>query len=306
GPGRIRGRDGGCRALAPREPPEAGPRSRAAGGGRGRAQRGGAGAAPGGPVSPAPPLGPSPHTIQESLSKCLEGEKTPGSMSEVLCSFENLQLEPSHQSFMKPRLHSEDPACKSGHWRCVCYGIGNFSSCVISRYQLAFLLLLLETLQIPKTQCYISDPLFSELEIGVLNDLGVTVVLENEEGKHHVHGFTIFYMIHCGKALYNNLLWSNWSMDALSKMIIIGNSFKGIEERLLARILERDYLYIAKVLKGTEEAAFPVDPQYMDIFNDTSIHWFPLQKLKALPSEAWLFQEEPMYQECDDLEIIKK
>ncbi|XP_026517248.1 SRR1-like protein [Terrapene carolina triunguis] len=152
-------------------------------------------------------------------------------MSEVLCSFENLQLESSHQSVMKPSSHSGESACKSSHLRCVCYGIGSFSSCVISRYQLAFLLLLLEKLQIPKSQCYIFDPLFSELEISVLNDLGVTVVLENEEGKHHIHEFTIFYMIHCGKALYNNLLWSNWSVDALSKMIIIGNSFKGIEER---------------------------------------------------------------------------
>uniref|UniRef100_A0A8C4WDV4 SRR1 domain containing n=2 Tax=Gopherus evgoodei TaxID=1825980 RepID=A0A8C4WDV4_9SAUR len=229
-----------------------------------------------------------------------------GSMSEVLCSFENLQLEPSHRSVTKPSSHPGEAACKSGHLRCVCYGIGSFSSCVISRYQLAFLLLLLEKLQIPKSQCYIFDPLFSELEISVLNHLGVTVVLENEEGKHHIHEFTIFYMIHCGKALYNNLLWSNWSVDALSKMIIIGNSFKGIEERLLARILERDYLYIAKVLKGTEEAAFPIHPQYMDIFNDTSIHWFPLQKLKELPTETWQFQEEPVYQECDDLEIIRK
>uniref|UniRef100_A0A8C3ICC3 SRR1-like domain-containing protein n=1 Tax=Chrysemys picta bellii TaxID=8478 RepID=A0A8C3ICC3_CHRPI len=123
----------------------------------------------------------SQRAIQESLSKCLEqGEKTPGSMSEVLCSFENLQLEPSHQSVMKPSSPSGEPAHKSGHLRCVCYGIGSFSSCVISRYQLAFLLLLLEKLQIPKSQCYIFDPLFSELEISVLNDLGVTVVLENE------------------------------------------------------------------------------------------------------------------------------
>ncbi|XP_019394212.1 PREDICTED: SRR1-like protein [Crocodylus porosus] len=113
-------------------------------------------------------------------------------------------------------------------------------------------------------------------------------------------------MIHCGKALYNNLLWSNWSVAALSKIIIIGNSFQGIEERLLSRILERDYSYIAKVLKGTEEIPLPTQPQYADVFNDTSVHWFPLPKLKELPSNTWLFQEEPTYQECEDLEIIQK
>ena len=42
---------------------------------------------------------------------------------------------------------------------------------------------------------------------------------------------TIFYMPHCGTALYNNLLWRNWSVDALSKVVIIGNSFGGLEER---------------------------------------------------------------------------
>ncbi|XP_055567945.1 SRR1-like protein isoform X1 [Falco biarmicus] len=157
---------------------------------------------------------------------------------------------------------------------CVCYGLGRFSVCPAARHQLAFLLLLLE-------------------ELG--------------EGKHDVEGSaTLFYMVHCGKALYNNLLWRNWSAGALAKMVIIGNSFKGIEERLLSRILERDYSYIAKVLKGTEEVALPTHPRYLDTFNDTSIHWFPLQKLKELSPEVWEFMEEPMYQDCDDLEIIRK
>ncbi|KFV51420.1 SRR1-like, partial [Tyto alba] len=109
-----------------------------------------------------------------------------------------------------------------------------------------------------------------------------------QEGKHSVEGSaTLFYMVHCGKALYNNLLWRNWSAGALSKMIIIGNSFKGIEERLLSRILERDYSYIAKVLKGAEEVALPTHPRYLDTFNDTAVHWFPLQKLEELSPEVW-------------------
>ncbi|XP_023793619.1 SRR1-like protein [Cyanistes caeruleus] len=127
------------------------------------------------------------------------------------------------------------------------------------------------------------------------------------EGKHGVQGAaTLFYMVHCGKALYNNLLWSNWSPAALSKLVIIGNSFRGIEERLLSRILERDYSYIAKVLKGVEEVALPSHPRYLDTFNDTSVHWFPLDKLQELSSEVWDFVEEPMYQDCEDLEIIRK
>ena len=32
-------------------------------------------------------------------------------------------------------------------------------------------------------------------------------------------------MPHCGRPLYNNLLWSNWQPHLLSHVIIIGNSF---------------------------------------------------------------------------------
>ncbi|XP_071619616.1 SRR1-like protein isoform X2 [Heliangelus exortis] len=174
---------------------------------------------------------------------------------------------------------------------CVCYGLGRFSCCPSARYQLGFLLLLLEELG----------------EVGVLGKLGLRMLQDNEEGKHSVEGSgTLFYMVHCGKALYNNLLWRNWALGTLSKMVIVGNSFKGIEERLLSRILERDYSYIAKILKGTEEVALPAHPRYLDTFSDTSIHWFPLQKLKELSPEVWDFVEEPMYPECEDLEIIRK
>ncbi|XP_051489558.1 SRR1-like protein isoform X4 [Apus apus] len=157
--------------------------------------------------------------------------------------------------------------------RCVCYGLGRFSGCPSARYQLAFLLLLLEELGLPPEQCWLFDPAFSEQEVAVLGQLGLRLLPDNEEGKHDVEGSsTLFYMVHCGKALYNNLLWKNWATGSLSKMVIVGNSFKGIEERLLSRILERDYSYIAK----------------------------------ELSPQLWDCVEEPTYQDCDDLEIIRK
>ncbi|NXF68481.1 SRR1L protein, partial [Ciccaba nigrolineata] len=199
--------------------------------------------------------------------------------------------------------------------RCVCYGLGRFSGCPVARAQLAFLLLLLPdrrflrrlSPQVPPGRCSLFDPAFSAREAAALGHLGLRLLPENEEGKHDVEGSaTLFYMVHCGKALYNNLLWRNWSAGALARMVIVGNSFKGIEERLLSRILERDYSYIAKVLKGTEEVALPAHPRYLDTFNDTSVHWFPLQKLKELSPEVWDFTEEPTYQDCEDLEIIRR
>ncbi|XP_066466079.1 SRR1-like protein [Tiliqua scincoides] len=248
--------------------------------------------------------------ILQSLRKQLAPPKEMSALTtaeKTLSALENLQLtpaaEPALESISRPR---EEPESYTSGLQCVCYGIGNFSSSVQSRYQLAFLLLLLKKLKIPENMCEVFDPVFSTVETDILNSLGVTVLSENEEGKRHVHNPTLFYMIHCGKALYNNLLWSNWSMEGLSNLVVIGNSFRGIEERLLAKIFQRDYGYIAKVLRATEEEALPAHPHYLDIFNDTSIHCFPGHKLVTLPLETWGVREEPVYQDDDRLEIIRK
>ncbi|KAM3940191.1 SRR1-like protein [Leptodactylus fuscus] len=211
----------------------------------------------------------------------------------------------SEELMEKLNLENSTSTCISlQDFDCVCYGLGNFTSCVISRHQMAFLLLFLAHFKILRHQCYVFDPIFSPLEIAVLQELGLTVVAKNEEGKHAVCKATVFYMPHCGKALYNNLLWRNWSCDALSQMIIIGNSFKGMEERLVSRILQRDYIYIYKSLQVVEETSFPESDRYSDVFNDTSIHRFPIGKLKSLHEKTWQSQDEPQYQNCEDLEII--
>ncbi|XP_037672728.1 SRR1-like protein isoform X2 [Choloepus didactylus] len=246
------------------------------------------------------------ETISRCLRKHLQQLKAP--VGSLLDALGNLRLDPlPDESDVAPgSVPGETLVTGTCHLKCVCYGIGNFATCIIARNQLTFLLLFLEKCQIPRSHCWVYDPLFSQLEIAVLNALGVTVLSENEEGKRNICGKpTIFYMLHCGTALYNNLLWSNWSVDALSKMIIIGNSFKRLEERLLTRILQKNYPYIAKILKGLEELEFPQTSQYMDIFNDTSIHWFPVQKLKQLSPDMWMCWEEPDYQDCEDLEIIR-
>uniref|UniRef100_A0A8C6W1U8 SRR1-like domain-containing protein n=1 Tax=Nannospalax galili TaxID=1026970 RepID=A0A8C6W1U8_NANGA len=189
--------------------------------------------------------------------------------------------------------------------KCVCYGLGNFASCATARIQLAFLLLLLEKCHIPRSHCCVYDPLFSHVETTVLMALGVMVLKENEEGKHSV-GIqpTVFYMPHCGMALYNNLLWSNWSTAALSRTVIIGNSFRSEpEEQAMADLLLD---LSVQILKGLKELALPQTPQYMDTFNDMSVHWFPVSKLERLSNDLWASREEPDYQDCEDLEIIRK
>ncbi|XP_051017694.1 SRR1-like protein [Acomys russatus] len=239
------------------------------------------------------------HSALETITQCLR--KQLEQLQALAEALGRLQLDLSPGGSGEPLPMSAFPV------KCVCYGLGNFASCVTARTQLAFMLLFLETCQIPRSHCWVYDPLFSQTEVSVLTSLGVTVLSENEEGKRSVHGQpTAFYMPHCGTALYNNLLWSNWSADALSRVVIIGNSFRGLQERLLTRILKENYPYVAKILQGLEELPLPQTPRYTDAFNDTSVHWFPLLRLEALPRELWASREEPDYQNCEDLEMIRK
>ncbi|KAL0979312.1 hypothetical protein UPYG_G00183510 [Umbra pygmaea] len=189
---------------------------------------------------------------------------------------------------------------------CVCYGLGSFSSCVTARYQLAMLLLLLESLQIPFERCSVYDPVFSSGEMEVLRQFGLTVMTENEEGKRAALRPTLFYLMHCGKALYNNLLWKNWSRDALPLLTIIGNSFAGIQDRMIQRELQRDYSYIAQAVCMCEEWPLHCSPKLLDVFNDTALITFNHGRLSKLPQSTWDGAPEPQYQHCPDLEIIQR
>ncbi|XP_075391123.1 SRR1-like protein [Tenrec ecaudatus] len=246
------------------------------------------------------------ETVNSCLSRLQQQVKAPeGPLSEALG---HLHLHSSADEADVAQLGSPGQSLlrRAPPLQCVCYGLGNFATCAIARSQLTFLLLFLEECQIPRSCCCVYDPLFSQLETAVLDALGVTVLQENEEGKRAVGTEpTVFYMPHCGTALYNNLLWRNWSVGALARMVIVGNSFRGLQERLLTRILQRNYPYIAKVISGLEELALPETSRYMDVFNDTAIHWFPAHRLSQLSADTWAFRDEPDYEDCEGLEIIR-
>ena len=65
----------------------------------------------------------------------------------------------------------------------------------------------------------------------ILHNFIIRILLYFQEGCRTVNSCTIFYKPHCGRALYNNLLWSNWSCNKLSNIILIGNSFNAMQER---------------------------------------------------------------------------
>lgn len=94
------------------------------------------------------------ETINGCLTKQLEQLKTP--VEPLSGAFGNLHLDsPPDESNVAPgSIPGETLAMGTCPWKCVCYGIGNFSTCVIARNQLTFLLLFLE-----KCQVYFFDSL---------------------------------------------------------------------------------------------------------------------------------------------------
>ncbi|XP_068166682.1 SRR1-like protein [Antennarius striatus] len=259
---------------------------------------------------------------QEPLDVRKTVERIRCTVSELRCEefwkeWKELLLVAGSAALSEPlgRKNNESPTGQMGmirdervsqHLQCVCYGLGSFSSCVSARYQLAMLLLLLDAGQIPPNDCSIYDPVFTSGERDVLKELGVTVLTENEEGKHLTTKPTIFYLMHCGKALYNNLLWKNWSTQRLPLMIIIGNSFHGMRDRAIERDFKRDYSYITQALSVCEENLLPCPSRMIDIFSDTAVITFPSSGLNRLPQSSWTALPEPQYQHCPDLEIIQK
>lgn len=192
-----------------------------------------------------------------------------------------------------------------GQMQCVCYGLGSFSSWVSARYQLAMLLLLLEAAQIELSDCFVYDPVFSPGEKAVLRELGMTLLTENEEGKRQAHKPTFFYLMHCGKALYNNVLWKNWAKYYLTHIVIIGNSFCGMKDRTIDREFTRDYNYICQIMTVCKEKLLPCPPHMTDVFSDTAVITFPSSGIDTLPQSSWIKPSEPQYEHCSDLEIVQ-
>ena len=142
------------------------------------------------------------------------------------------------------------------------------------------------------------DPKFINPEKEVLSQLNFLVETKNEEGKYKCLSGSLFYFPHCPKHLTNNLLWSNWTVKSLTKVVLISNSFERILTNLPERILREEGLeFILRAQNIVVETAVKNSFVDGDIFNDTSIHRFPESKLvgKSLPEVFWVQGPAPIY-----------
>ncbi|KAK9804296.1 hypothetical protein WJX72_005343 [[Myrmecia] bisecta] len=166
----------------------------------------------------------------------------------------------------------------------VVYGLGSLEVPGIgrtARYQLALALLLREQLAPACAPTQLYDPVFTEIDIKVLDALGCKVMDTNEDGRLQLMGRTLLYMPHCGQELTNNVLDAHWS--TLQDLAILGNSFQAYAELWSSADYARRHANKPpKRMLGASSSGraveLPIDEggfSVVSAFNNTSLHMFP-------------------------------
>lgn len=186
----------------------------------------------------------------------------------------------------------------------LCYGLGQFSECMISRYQCALLLLLKDNFG---AKVLVHDPIFSLNECRVLRSIGCEVITENEEGCRKLNGeTTLVFLPHCPRQLTDNFLRTNWFPNLLSKCLLLSNSLTNLVESEIRRgELSKDCPCSVALFPHSVELGLVNSFQYSDIFNDTALHVFPASKLAVAAQDLWDFRPPPGYAK-KDIEFISK
>jgi len=169
----------------------------------------------------------------------------------------------------------------------VSYGIGNFTKSRISQYQFALCILLKLNLKL-NGKVYFYDPVFTKIEKEVIKNYGYENIEKNENGKRNIEKMTIFYMPHCNYNLYNNVLGTYCEFDKLSKLILIGNDFS----IMVSSKFEREAPFLKAILPLTKKISFPEIFESNDIFNNTTIHFFPKSNILEQSKKFWEMKDK--------------
>jgi len=174
--------------------------------------------------------------------------------------------------------------------------------------QLSLLLILKEKTN--SKQVYIYDPVFSQEEVNLLtHKLDMKVMEVNEESRHEVNGRVLFFMPHCDKSLFNNLLWSNWDSDKLDKIYIYGNSFHNMLDTIVSeRIASQQFSYLYHITHKFDNVLIEsvVENDFIDkeIFNDLSIHAFNKQYISDHLLKQCYNNQQPLYNDNESGDLL--
>jgi hypothetical protein len=92
-----------------------------------------------------------------------------------------------------------------------------------------------------------------------------------QQGNRPITSKTLFFMPHCGRRLYENVLRSNWNMDNLIQIYILGNPMVLMKGNKTAAT-GSDALQLAA--PHLHEYALPKYEDRPEAFSDTSLQYF--------------------------------
>lgn len=80
----------------------------------------------------------------------------------------------------------------------------------------------------------------------------------------------LYYMPHCGHALYNNVIYAHRAALDIARLIIIGND---MQEMYINEAHSDELTAISEYRRCCETLRLPVLPEAPFVFNDTAIHF---------------------------------
>ncbi|KAG0237070.1 hypothetical protein BGW42_001963 [Actinomortierella wolfii] len=158
----------------------------------------------------------------------------------------------------------------------VCYGIGSFEESRNAQFQLSLALELRDLLEVKHKIC-IFDPVMTDLDKEIAKALDMQVLDKGEDlPAYTVNGTILYFMPHCPKGLYSNILEKNWTRLRLDRTVILGNRFSMYHESPNYKTIAKQAPFIFAALPIAEEYALPtIKFEENTAFNDLAIHVFP-------------------------------
>lgn len=150
----------------------------------------------------------------------------------------------------------------------ICLGIGDPCKSMAARIQLSFITRLCKRAGV--SNILFSDPVVCDKCIEVIEEMGLTVDREDKLGQYNFSPTTAFFMPHCPRFLYHNLLAANWSRDAMSSLFVIGNSFKMYSDKYKL-MMQTKRTCIEDLFDTNSVTDEPLNFSGTDFFSETSL-----------------------------------
>ncbi|OHT02205.1 SRR1-like protein-related protein [Tritrichomonas foetus] len=165
-----------------------------------------------------------------------------------------------------------------------CIGIGDLCKSSAARLQTALILKAAHSCSI--TDLFYYDPVLCENCKNIITKLGFQCGQENPEGCYTFQEKVAFFMPHCPRFIYHNLLVTNWNPLLMKNMFIIGNSFSMYEEKY-RMFLQKTKTAVEDIFSKGIIDEVSLDFLKNEFFDSTSIMMVNEAKLKEIEESFW-------------------